>query len=54
MTAHQIAQSLWGNVALTQAFLTLSEVLGHVDILLAREDVVEEEGDDGVVRFSAA
>ena len=53
MTAHEIAQSLWGNVALTQAFLTLSEVLGHVDLLLDRGEVVAEEGDDGVVRFRA-
>src|SRR5271167_3506296 len=34
-TAHEIAQELWGNVAVTQAYLTLSEVLGHVDLLLA-------------------
>jgi glyoxylase-like metal-dependent hydrolase (beta-lactamase superfamily II) len=54
MTAHAIAQSLWGNVALTQAFLTLSEVLGHVDLLLDRGEVVADEGDDGVVRFRAA
>jgi glyoxylase-like metal-dependent hydrolase (beta-lactamase superfamily II) len=54
MTAHEIAQSLWGNVALTQAFLTLSEVLGHVDLLLERGEVVAEEGDDGVVRFRPA
>ena len=33
-TAHEIAQELWGNVAVTQAYLTLSEVLGHVDLLL--------------------
>ena len=52
--AHEIAQSLWGNVALTQAFLTLSEVLGHVDLLLDRGEVVADEGDDGVVRFRAA
>ena len=54
LTAYEIAQSLWGNVALTQAYLTLSEVLGHVDLLLERGEVVEEEGDDGVVRFRAA
>jgi glyoxylase-like metal-dependent hydrolase (beta-lactamase superfamily II) len=52
-TAHEIAQELWGNVAVTQAFLTLSEVLGHVDLLLVDERVVERE-DDGVVRFVAA
>ncbi len=52
-TAHEIAQELWGNVAVTQAFLTLSEVLGHVDLLL-RDGLVVEEERDGVVRFRAA
>ena len=47
-TAHEIAQELWGNVAVTQAYLTLSEVLGHVDLLLADGRVVEQEK-DGVV-----
>jgi glyoxylase-like metal-dependent hydrolase (beta-lactamase superfamily II) len=51
-TAHEIAQELWGNVAVTQAFLTLSEVLGHVDLLLA-EDLVVEREDGGVVRFQS-
>jgi glyoxylase-like metal-dependent hydrolase (beta-lactamase superfamily II) len=51
-TAHEIAQELWGNVAVTQAYLTLSEVLGHVDLLLEDGRVVEEEH-DGVVRFAA-
>jgi glyoxylase-like metal-dependent hydrolase (beta-lactamase superfamily II) len=49
-TAHEIAQELWGNVAVTQAFLTLSEVLGHADLLLEEGSVVEEEL-DGIVRF---
>jgi len=52
-TAHEIAQELWGNVAVTQAYLTLSEVLGHVDLLLQDGRVVELER-DGVVRFQAA
>jgi glyoxylase-like metal-dependent hydrolase (beta-lactamase superfamily II) len=51
-TAHEIAQKLWGNVAVTQAYLTLSEVLGHVDLLLDGGEVLEME-DDGVVRFKA-
>ncbi len=51
-TAHEIAIELWGNVAVTQAYLTLSEVLGHVDLLLADERVVEQE-QDGIVRFTA-
>jgi glyoxylase-like metal-dependent hydrolase (beta-lactamase superfamily II) len=49
-TAHEIAQELWGNVAVTQAYLTLSEVLGHVDLLLEDGRVIELE-QDGVVRF---
>ncbi len=52
LTAHEIAQSMWGGAALTQTFLTLSEVLGHVDLLLDRGEAVEEE-DGGVVRFRA-
>jgi glyoxylase-like metal-dependent hydrolase (beta-lactamase superfamily II) len=51
--AFEIAQEMWGNVAVTQAFLTISEVLGHVDLLLNDGTVVETE-QDGVVRFSAA
>jgi glyoxylase-like metal-dependent hydrolase (beta-lactamase superfamily II) len=52
-SAHEIAQELWGNVAVTQAYLTLSEVLGHVDLLLDDGRAVETER-DGVVRFAAA
>ncbi len=52
-TAHEIAQEMWGNVAVTQAYLTLSEVLGHVDLLLRDGAVVEDER-DGVVHFTAA
>jgi hypothetical protein len=52
LTAHRIAQEMWGKIAVTQAYLTLSEVLGHLDLLVERGDVVEE--DDGVlVRFRA-
>ena len=36
---------------MTQAYLTSREVLGHVDLLLDRGDVVEEQHDDGVVRY---
>jgi glyoxylase-like metal-dependent hydrolase (beta-lactamase superfamily II) len=52
-SAHEIAQEMWGNVAVTQAYLTLSEVLGHVDLLL-RDGAVLETEQDGVVRFQAA
>jgi glyoxylase-like metal-dependent hydrolase (beta-lactamase superfamily II) len=52
-TAYGLAQALWGNVAVTQAYLTLSEVLGHTDLLLGDGRVRELE-EDGVVRFEAA
>ena len=32
---YELAQRMWGNVAVTQAYLTLSEVLGHIDLLIA-------------------
>jgi glyoxylase-like metal-dependent hydrolase (beta-lactamase superfamily II) len=52
-SAHALAQAIWGNVAVTQAYLTLSEVLGHVDLLVERGQVREEEL-GGVIRFTAA
>jgi len=52
LTAYELAQRMWGNVAVTQAFLTLSEVLGHVDLLEVDGKVREHER-DGVVRFEA-
>jgi hypothetical protein len=51
-SAHELAISLWRDVAVTQAFLTLSEVLGHLDLLIADGLVAEDESDD-VVRFEA-
>ena len=53
MSAYEIAQSLWGNVAVTQAYLTLSEVLGHVDLLLDRGEIREQEI-GGIIRYEAA
>ena len=51
-SAHEVATAMWGEVALTQAYLTLSEVLGHVDLLAERGQVAERE-DDGVVVLEA-
>jgi glyoxylase-like metal-dependent hydrolase (beta-lactamase superfamily II) len=51
-SAYEVAQALWGNVAVTQAYLTLCEVLGHVDLLLEEGRIVERET-GGVVRFEA-
>jgi glyoxylase-like metal-dependent hydrolase (beta-lactamase superfamily II) len=51
-TGHELAQALWGDVAVTQAFLTLSEVIGHVDLLVNAGHVREVE-DGEVVRYAA-
>jgi glyoxylase-like metal-dependent hydrolase (beta-lactamase superfamily II) len=51
-TGHELAQALWGDVAVTQAFLTLSEVIGHVD-LLVNAGYVREVEDEEVVRYEA-
>jgi glyoxylase-like metal-dependent hydrolase (beta-lactamase superfamily II) len=51
-TGYELAQAIWGNVAVTQAFLTLSEVIGHTD-LLVNEGRVREADDGSVVRYEA-
>jgi glyoxylase-like metal-dependent hydrolase (beta-lactamase superfamily II) len=51
-TAHEIAQELWGNVSVTQAYLTLSEVIGHLDLLIDAGSA-RERLEDGIVRFEA-
>ena len=53
LTAHEIARRIWGRAALAQAFLTLSEVLGHLDLLVERGRVTaHDEGEQAV--FAAA
>ncbi|MCW3038396.1 MAG: hypothetical protein JWM31_301 [Solirubrobacterales bacterium] len=52
-TAHEIATSIWGTVAVTQVFLTLSEVLGHLDLLISRGQVTEDRSAE-VIRFARA
>jgi glyoxylase-like metal-dependent hydrolase (beta-lactamase superfamily II) len=51
-SGYELAQSMWGNIAVTQAFLTLSEVIGHMDIL-EDEARVREVSDGAVIRFEA-
>jgi glyoxylase-like metal-dependent hydrolase (beta-lactamase superfamily II) len=51
-TGYELAQALWGNVAVTQAYLTLSEVIGHVDLLI-NDGRVREVEDGDVVRYEA-
>ena len=52
-TAFELAHELWGNVAVTQAFLTLSEVIGHMDLLIEQDRAAEISSGD-VIRFRAA
>jgi glyoxylase-like metal-dependent hydrolase (beta-lactamase superfamily II) len=50
-TGHAIARTMWGDVATRQVYLTLSEVLGALDVLLRAGEVRETAGDDGTVRY---
>jgi glyoxylase-like metal-dependent hydrolase (beta-lactamase superfamily II) len=52
-TGYELAQAIWGNVAVTQSFLTLSEVIGHTDIL-ENEGRVRQVDDGSVVRYEAS
>jgi glyoxylase-like metal-dependent hydrolase (beta-lactamase superfamily II) len=51
-TAYEVAQQMWGSAAVTQAYLTLSEVLGHVDVLLNEGTVREVVDPEGISRFT--
>ncbi len=51
-TGHELALAIWGDVAVTSAFLTLSEVIGHVD-LLEEAGYVREVDDGEVIRYEA-
>ena len=52
-SAAEIGRDLWRHVPVTQAFLVLSEVLGHLDMLEARGAVVTRQDED-VVLYSRA
>jgi glyoxylase-like metal-dependent hydrolase (beta-lactamase superfamily II) len=53
VTAADIAREMWGRIPMSQAFLALSEVLGHVD-LLAADGLVREVADGARVRLERA
>jgi glyoxylase-like metal-dependent hydrolase (beta-lactamase superfamily II) len=52
-TAYEMASEMWGNIAVTQAYLTLSEIIGHLDLLVA-DGSVTEDASGPVTRFVAA
>jgi glyoxylase-like metal-dependent hydrolase (beta-lactamase superfamily II) len=49
LSAYEIALQMWGNVAVTQAYLTLSEVLGHLDLLVQTGQAAERVLDGAAV-----
>jgi glyoxylase-like metal-dependent hydrolase (beta-lactamase superfamily II) len=51
-TGYDLTQAIFGDIAVTQAYLTLSEVLGHVDLLL-NDGRVREVEQEGVAIFEA-
>ncbi|MGE4425731.1 MAG: MBL fold metallo-hydrolase [Solirubrobacteraceae bacterium] len=53
-SAHDLSRVLWPTLAAAQASLTVSEVLGHLELLLADARAEMVDGEDGVVRFVAA
>ena len=50
-TGYEISQAIWGNIAVTQAFLTISEVVGHLDLLVEAGHVAEDSGGD-LIRYT--
>ena len=54
MTAHELALAIWGEVARKEPFLTLSEALGHLDLLEREGRVAVGEDAGGVRRYGRA
>jgi glyoxylase-like metal-dependent hydrolase (beta-lactamase superfamily II) len=52
-TAYELASQMWGNVAVTQAYLTISEIIGHLDLLVS-DGRATEDASGPVTRFAAA
>lgn len=52
VTVYEMATELWGNIAVTQAYLTISELLGHLDLLLA-DGRATEDASGPVTRFTS-
>lgn len=53
-TAHQLALAIWGERAIAEAWLTLSEVLGHVDRLISVGRVREVRHSEQPIRLEPA
>lgn len=54
MTAYELAHAIWENVAVAHAFVRVSDVLGHLDLLVG-DGRVREHADHGeTIRFEGA
>jgi hypothetical protein len=49
LSAFALAQAIWGREASSQVFLVLSEVLGHLDLLLHKGLIAERIADERVI-----
>ena len=52
-SAHELAVELFRDEAIRQAALTISEVLGHIDLLLNDGEVTEIRDSDGLITYAA-
>ncbi len=48
-SGHALATAMFGEIAVTQAYLTLSEILGHLDLLIADGLVEEDDSSETIV-----
>ena len=53
-TGYELAQEIYPDVSGYDAFLAVSEVVAHLDLVVGDGDAVMEEGPDGIVRYSVA
>lgn len=49
LSGHALANAMFGEIAVTQAYLSLSEILGHLDLLIADGTVEEDDSGETIV-----
>jgi len=48
-----VIEGLFNDLPATEYFPAMSEAIGHLDVLEARDEVTAAEGEDGLVRYEA-
>lgn len=51
-TPYELAQEIYPDVSGYDAFLAVSEVVAHLDLVVGDGDAVMNEGEDGIVRYA--